>query len=196
MYNSSMNKNPHGFTIVELLVVIVVIAILAAITLVSYNGIRNRAYNTSTITSVKQWTDFLASSLVLNGPVEVTMENEDDFAICLGVPSQYPDESDDLEEGRCGYSAYVTPDLAGYLDDIGTIGVSSRVIDDGDYPVRGLQYYMYYPNETSHIWYVLAGDDQDCGLASTVVDGDYNVDGFTGCILNVTNAIGGNPILN
>ncbi len=34
-----------GFTIVELLIVIVVIAILAAITIVSYNGIQNRAYD-------------------------------------------------------------------------------------------------------------------------------------------------------
>jgi prepilin-type N-terminal cleavage/methylation domain-containing protein len=41
-----MNKwaqKQSGFTIVELLIVIVVIAILAAITLVSYNGIRDRA---------------------------------------------------------------------------------------------------------------------------------------------------------
>lgn len=33
----------RGFTIVELLIVIVIIAILAAITMVSYNGITNRA---------------------------------------------------------------------------------------------------------------------------------------------------------
>jgi len=37
------NRNQKGFTIVELLVVIVVIAILAAITIVSYNGISERA---------------------------------------------------------------------------------------------------------------------------------------------------------
>jgi prepilin-type N-terminal cleavage/methylation domain-containing protein len=36
-------KNNSGFTIVELLIVIVVIGVLAAITIVAYNGITNRA---------------------------------------------------------------------------------------------------------------------------------------------------------
>lgn len=38
--------NKRGFTIVELLIVIIVIAILAAITIVAYNGITNRAKST------------------------------------------------------------------------------------------------------------------------------------------------------
>jgi general secretion pathway protein G len=38
-----MNKNTSGFTIVELLIVIVVIAILATISIVAYNGIQARA---------------------------------------------------------------------------------------------------------------------------------------------------------
>lgn len=36
-------KNKNGFTIVELLIVIVVIGILAAITIVAYNGVQERA---------------------------------------------------------------------------------------------------------------------------------------------------------
>jgi prepilin-type N-terminal cleavage/methylation domain-containing protein len=36
-------RKSHGFTIVELLIVIVVIGILAAITIVAYNGVQERA---------------------------------------------------------------------------------------------------------------------------------------------------------
>lgn len=42
-----MRKTAYGFTIIELLIVIVVIAILATISVVAYNGIQNRANNTA-----------------------------------------------------------------------------------------------------------------------------------------------------
>ncbi len=45
--NINTMRKQRGFTIVELLIVIVVIAILAAITIVAYNGIQNRAKTTS-----------------------------------------------------------------------------------------------------------------------------------------------------
>jgi prepilin-type N-terminal cleavage/methylation domain-containing protein len=41
--NIKNNKKNDGFTIVELLIVIVVIGILAAITIVAYNGVQKRA---------------------------------------------------------------------------------------------------------------------------------------------------------
>ncbi len=48
-------KVQHGFTIVELLIVVVVIAILAAITIVAYNGITNRAKLAARASELESW---------------------------------------------------------------------------------------------------------------------------------------------
>lgn len=50
-----MKKTTSGFTIVELLIVIVIIAILAAITIVAYNGIQQRARNSQTATTIQAY---------------------------------------------------------------------------------------------------------------------------------------------
>ncbi len=47
-------KTSKGFTIVELLIVIVVIAILAAISIVAYTGIQNRARNSAALELANQ----------------------------------------------------------------------------------------------------------------------------------------------
>ena len=46
-------RKPTGFTIVELLIVIVVIAILAAITIVAYNGIQQRSRDAIRVSDLK-----------------------------------------------------------------------------------------------------------------------------------------------
>ncbi|MEP6710309.1 MAG: prepilin-type N-terminal cleavage/methylation domain-containing protein, partial [Candidatus Saccharibacteria bacterium] len=45
-------RTQKGFTIIEILVVIVVIGILAAIVTVAYNGVQTRAENTKTINAI------------------------------------------------------------------------------------------------------------------------------------------------
>src|SRR5690606_13901283 len=48
-----MRKSTSGFTIVELLIVIVVIAILAAISIVAYTGVQTRAQAAAIISDLK-----------------------------------------------------------------------------------------------------------------------------------------------
>ena len=62
-----MTKTKSGFTIVELLVVIVIIAILAAISVVVYNGVQNRATNNSRASTVTQYVKALKLYATQNG---------------------------------------------------------------------------------------------------------------------------------
>lgn len=48
-----------GFTIVELLIVVVVIAILAAVTIIGYQGIQQRAVSSVTSNVIDSWTKLL-----------------------------------------------------------------------------------------------------------------------------------------
>lgn len=61
------NQQSRGFTIVELLIVIVVIAILAAISIVAYNGIQERARNTTAADSASQLKTKIEAWNAVNG---------------------------------------------------------------------------------------------------------------------------------
>lgn len=58
------NRFSSAFTIVELLIVVVVIAILAAITIVSYNGIQARSQNAAIATELKQNTKTIMNAAI------------------------------------------------------------------------------------------------------------------------------------
>lgn len=76
-------KRTAGFTIVELLIVIVVIAILAAVTIVAYTGIQQSA-KTSVITqSVQDWENAIHRAVV-DGFVPTGVQT------CLGSPGDFP----------------------------------------------------------------------------------------------------------
>lgn len=70
----SKQTKSRGFTIVELLIVIVVIAILAAITIVAYNGIQKRATATSSKESASQLKNKIESWNSIKGSYPTTTE--------------------------------------------------------------------------------------------------------------------------
>lgn len=68
-------KNKNGFTIVELLIVVVVIAILATITIVAYNTIQDRAKSSSVMADLNQASKSLEHSKTINTLYPSTVPN-------------------------------------------------------------------------------------------------------------------------
>jgi len=72
---SKVRNQRNGFTIVELLIVIVVIAILAAIVIVAYNGVADRARNTRIMNDLDNAKKLVEVYNVQNGSYPQTTAN-------------------------------------------------------------------------------------------------------------------------
>ncbi len=69
---STVYKKRSGFTIVELLIVIVVIAILATISIVAYSGVQTRARDTARMTGIKNLAKGIELFYAANGSYPMT----------------------------------------------------------------------------------------------------------------------------
>lgn len=93
MYYQAVRKL-KGFTLVELLVVIVAIAIIAAISVVAYTNIKDRAERTAIVVSVRQYATMIENYIVLHNKAPRA-----DWR-CLGDATTLP-AVNGYEEGFC-----------------------------------------------------------------------------------------------
>lgn len=173
-----------GFTIVELLIVIVVIAILAAITVVAFSGIQDRSKNSQMVSTAQQWKKLISLYIAQNGAGVI--RNSGHYCLGSGFPTDWdvnPDE-DCLKTGSTKHpSAAINTALA----TVGTLPKVSPPIDGGSSSMRvGVSLrqvdtldptgsnYLDYPT----LWYYLSGQSQDCVLRPvvTVVTGGITID--------------------
>lgn len=126
-----------GFTIVELLIVVVVIAILATITIVAYNGIQNQAKQAAVKSAVAQASRALGQYAVENGDTYPTpanlqsstnldastytyMTNSDATDYCISatdsqnqsITAAYTSAGQAMVDGRCAANLVANPTFA------------------------------------------------------------------------------------
>jgi prepilin-type N-terminal cleavage/methylation domain-containing protein len=161
-------QNKQGFTIVELLIVIIVIAILATITIVLYNGVQQRANNAKVAKSVSTYLNLFALYKSMNAqyPTPTTSGT----MVCLGT--EYTND-------RCWLSnKYEDPALMATLQ---TTAGSANKLPSSDYggSLKGI---TYSPSSvgntldgtaTNFIAYIVMGSSTKCpvGPVATFVSG-------------------------
>lgn len=102
----------QGFTLVELLIVIVVIAILAAISIVAYNGIQNRANNTTAKQTATQIRTKIEAYNTIKSHYPATGTNAQNLATILAEEKE--SELDDATKGKLADNATVTKEKPAY----------------------------------------------------------------------------------
>ena len=124
-----------GFTIVELLIVIVVIAILAAITIVAYNGIQQRSQTAKIDTDLSQLKKAAMTARVVSGEkvLQATTGSWSTAGTCVALP-----DGTDLSVRNATTDTCWTS----YINALNTISTTSGVNVRGLLDPWGRPYYI------------------------------------------------------
>lgn len=107
-YNYSMNKTSSGFTIVELLIVIVIIALLAAISIVAYTGVTARADFSKAQSDIRNLDGLVKQYYALNGSYPNTSGSWR-YQSSMGnnfIPGLVPDHASSLPQDKVNNGQY------------------------------------------------------------------------------------------
>lgn len=146
-------KTTGGFTIVELLIVIVIIGILAAITIVAYNGIQQRASNTATTNAVSEYAKDLQLYATNNGSYPTPYS-------CIGAPGTTCGNVTNASAPCFGVGQVTT--AAAFTAQMQTIISSSPQPSSQQVSCGGVNYggAFYDSGSFRIIWFL--GGNQDC----------------------------------
>ena len=153
-----MNRKAHGFTIVELLIVIVVIAILAAISIAAYANIQQRAKNTAIINAASQSLKMIQAYIAANGTYPLTIPTSS-ISSCVTKDIACKQEST--------ATSVVNSSFKANMNTVGTLPSSIPIVDDDK---AGIMYWytatrtMNGESQPAILVYFLIGTNQQCGV--------------------------------
>lgn len=171
-------KQHPGFTLVEILIVVTIIAILTGITYVAWGGVKDRAYNARIVAGVRQYSEAIKTYKSLNGKYPQTQREIDGEYIALTCLGQgYTDNTCGIVTG---HQVYVDET---FYTQLGTVLKNTDApINDASYTVSdesfmGAVYgideiggsaaadaYKGADGRGRTIQYALLGSNADCGI--------------------------------
>lgn len=159
--NMWAKQTNQGFTIVELLIVIVVIAILATITIVAFNGIQQRSRNTQVVSGVNAYTKAFMEYKAINSAYPPSSG-------CLGA--NYPSNNCWMNGTSADMSVNTTLDsaLQEFIPTKPTLATSLMSIGIGSLSRGGAGYIPNDPTYGNRLVYYLAGASQDCSISGAI----------------------------
>ncbi len=125
-YRISRMRSRSGFTIVELLIVIVVIGILAAVTAVAFNGIRERSLNSARLQEAQQVTRLVKLYKAQNGTNPPFPSGPDAVCVGTGFSDYDTDGSADCWDIIIGSARHPDSAFNTALSTIGTLPFGTR----------------------------------------------------------------------
>jgi prepilin-type N-terminal cleavage/methylation domain-containing protein len=160
-------QHGSGFTIVELLIVIVVIGILAAVTIVAYNGIQQRAVQASIQSGVRQAGQLIGQAQTLEGqyPADITTLGIRDEA----GGTNYIYEFDNTTSPRTFCITGYRSDIAYHISEEGT--VREGVCPGHTLPDENAIDYTF----TTLDWQVLTNRPETSAPTSFATNGDGSI---------------------
>lgn len=178
-----------GFTIVELLIVIAVISILAAITIVAYGAVRQRAENTATLAGVDQFSKLVQVYKTDNGDYPFVGVYGGFTYACVAQVGQFCGRVAGTADASCANIG--TAAGSAILDTpIKTVtnkmpAVSAQTMQCENKVVTGALYYILGgADRNGYLLYYLKGDETcNAPAGSTLSTRTYYPSGTTACTI-------------
>ena len=165
----------QGFTIVELLIVIVIIAILASVSIAAYSGAQQRAYNTSSSELLHRWEKSFEQYRALTGSLPALTDNT---GYCLGI---------NFPNGKCrayqttGTNTYNEADNSGLLAAFASQNISTPTTPSSPIGAQVAPYVLAYPTRYELFTLLYGSDGTVC--TNNGMTAGYNASSYQFCYL-------------